>query len=59
MDTRQSRFMVSDTTELESNAGASIRREVLIDIVLSVGGLAAVFAGTEIFNALVTWLHWR
>jgi hypothetical protein len=51
--------MVSDTTELESNAGASIRREVLIDIVLSVGGLAAVFAGTEIFNALVTWLHWR
>jgi hypothetical protein len=51
--------MRSTTTGLEGNAVASMRREVVIDMVLSAGGLAAVFAGTAIFNALIGWLHWH
>ena len=51
--------MVSKTTGLGGKAAASMRREVVVDMVVSAAGLAAVFAGTAIFNALISWLHWR
>jgi ABC-type uncharacterized transport system permease subunit len=30
----------------------------MLGIGLTVGGLAAVLVGIELFNSLVTWLHW-
>jgi hypothetical protein len=51
--------MVSKTAGLEGKVAASMGREAVVDMVLSAGGLAAVFAGTAIFNALISWLHWR
>ena len=41
-----------------SGAEASLRRETMLGVGLTVGGLAALFAGIEFFNSLVTWLHW-
>jgi hypothetical protein len=41
-----------------SGAEASLRRETMVGVGLTVGGLAALFAGIEFFNSLVTWLHW-
>jgi hypothetical protein len=41
-----------------SEAKASLRRETMLGVGLTVGGLAALFAGIEFFNSLVTWLHW-
>jgi hypothetical protein len=37
---------------------ARLRRETMVGVGLTVGGLAAVLAGIEFLNALVTWLHW-
>ncbi|HUJ31048.1 MAG TPA: hypothetical protein VLY23_07185 [Candidatus Acidoferrum sp.] len=45
--------------EREDKSGALVRREVLLNVALSLGGLAAVFGGIEIFNFLVSWLHWH
>jgi hypothetical protein len=41
-----------------ADAQALLRRETLIHLGLAVGGLAGLFAGIELFNSLVTWLHW-
>jgi hypothetical protein len=41
-----------------SGAEASLRRETMVGVGLTIGGLAALFAGIEFFNSLVTWLHW-
>ena len=46
------------STRHNSGAEAELRRETLLDVGLTVGGLAAVLAGIEFFNSLVTWLHW-
>jgi hypothetical protein len=35
-----------------------LRRETMVGVGLTVGGLAAVLAGIEFLNSLVTWLHW-
>lgn len=35
------------------------RRQELIQLSLAIGGLAALFAGVELFNSLVTRLHWN
>jgi hypothetical protein len=40
-----------------SNAEELALRETIISLVLGVGGLAALFAGIEFFNSLVTWAH--
>lgn len=40
-----------------SNAEDLARRETIISPVLGVGGLAALFAGIEFFNSMVTWAH--
>ena len=40
-----------------SNAEALARRETIVSLVLGVGGLAALFAGIEIFNSLAAWVH--
>jgi hypothetical protein len=40
-----------------SNAEELARRETIISLVLGVGGLAALFAGIEIFNSLAAWVH--
>jgi hypothetical protein len=37
---------------------ARLRRETMVDVGLTVGGLAAVLAGIEFLNSLVTRLHW-
>ena len=37
---------------------ANLYRETILGVGLTVGVLAALFAGIEFFNALVTWLHW-
>ena len=39
-------------------AEARLRRETMVGVGLTVGGLAAVLAGIEFLNSLVTWLHW-
>ncbi len=41
-----------------SGAEARLRRETMVGVGLTVGGLAAVLAGIEFLNSLVTWLHW-
>ena len=46
------------STRHNSRAEAELRRETLLGVGLTVGGLAAVLAGIEFFNSLVTWLHW-
>jgi hypothetical protein len=46
------------STRHGSGAEAELRRETLLGVGLTVGGLAAVLAGIEFFNSLVTWLHW-
>jgi Ca2+/Na+ antiporter len=52
-------FLSSGRTALyNSEAKASLRRETMLGVRLTVGGLAALFAGIEFFNSLVTWLHW-
>jgi hypothetical protein len=45
---------------ISSKAGphASTGRETWIQLSLAVGGLAALFAGIELLNSLVTWLDW-
>ena len=45
---------------IRHNSGAEARlgRETMVDVGLTVGGLAAVLAGIEFLNSLVTWLHW-
>lgn len=40
-----------------SRAEALARRDAVISLILGVGGLAALFAGIELFNSLVTWAH--
>ena len=40
-----------------SNLEALARRETIICLIIGVGGLAALFAGIEYFNSLVTWAH--
>jgi hypothetical protein len=40
-----------------SNAEDLARMETIISLVLGVGGLAALFAGIELFNSLATWAH--
>jgi len=40
-----------------SRAEALARRDAVISLVLGMGGLAALFAGIELFNSLVTWAH--
>ena len=42
----------------DSGAEARLRRETMVGVGLTVGGLPAVFAGIEFLNSLVTWLHW-
>jgi hypothetical protein len=44
-------------TVARRNAEALARREAVISLILGVGGLAALFAGIELFNFLVTWPH--
>lgn len=56
---KQGGFMVGQDHGLDGKGTTSIRRKALIDVLLSVGGLAAVFAGIAIFNVLISWLHWR
>jgi len=51
--------MAGETTGLRGNGASSIRRKILIEVVLSAGGLVTAFAGIGIFNALISWLHWR
>jgi hypothetical protein len=41
-----------------SEAKARLRRETMVGVGLTVGGLAAVLAGIEFLNSLVSWLHW-
>ena len=41
-----------------SGAEARLRRETMVGVGLTVGGLAAILAGIEFLNSLVTWLHW-
>jgi hypothetical protein len=41
-----------------SGAEAKLRRETMVGVGLTVCGLAAVLAGIEFLNSLVTWLHW-
>ena len=45
------------TTAPEGKAETLARREAVISLVLGVGGLAALFAGIELFNSLATWAH--
>jgi hypothetical protein len=35
-----------------------LRRQTMIHLGLTLGGLIALFGGIEFFNSLVTWLHW-
>jgi hypothetical protein len=52
-------FLNSGRTALSnSEAKASLRRDTMVGVGLTVGGLAALFAGIKFFNSLVTWLHW-
>ena len=41
-----------------SGARASMHRETMVGVGLTMGGLAAVLAGIEFLNSLVTRLHW-
>jgi hypothetical protein len=45
-------------TRHDSGAEIRLRRETMVGVGLTVGGLAAVLAGIEFLNSLVTWLHW-
>jgi hypothetical protein len=47
------------TTLGGGKAEGTSRREALAQIGLTLGGLAALFAGIVLFNSLVTWLHWN
>jgi hypothetical protein len=53
-------FLGTGTTIRHSSGGAEarLRRETMVGVGLTVGGLAAVLAGIEFLNSLVTWLHW-
>jgi hypothetical protein len=51
------RFRSAVTAARDSKAEAKARRDTVISLVLGVGGLAALFAGIEFFNSLVTWTH--
>jgi hypothetical protein len=53
-------FLRTGTSIRHSSGGAEarLRRETMVGVGLTVGGLAAVLAGIEFLNSLVTWLHW-
>ena len=46
------------STRHNSRAEARLRRKTMVGVGLTLGGLAAVLAGIEFLNSLVTWLHW-
>jgi hypothetical protein len=56
-DYQRPRFRSAVTAARDSKAEAKARRDTVISLVLGVGGLAALFAGIEFFNSLVTWTH--
>ena len=56
-DYERPRFYPTMTTVPESNAETMARKEAVISLVLGVGGLAALFAGIELFNSLTNWTH--
>jgi hypothetical protein len=46
----------SENAWIEKIAGyRSSRKQALMDLVFGMGGLAALFAGIELFNLLLTW----
>jgi hypothetical protein len=56
-DCERPRFYSAAATAPESNAEAKARKETMISLVLGVGGLAALFAGIELFNSVAIWSH--
>jgi hypothetical protein len=56
-DCERPRFYSAAATAPESNAEAKARKETVISLVLGVGGLAALFAGIELFNSVVIRPH--
>ena len=56
-DYERPRFYPTMTTVPESDAETLARKEAVISLVLGVGGLAALFAGIELFNSLTNWTH--
>jgi len=56
-DCERPRLYSAAATAPESNAEAKARKETVISLVLGVGGLAALFAGIELFNSLVIRPH--
>jgi hypothetical protein len=56
-DNRRPRFDSLGAVALKSKAEAKARRDTVISLVLGVGGLAALFAGLEFFNSLLTMAH--
>ena len=60
-ENRQERDFLRTGTSIRHSSGgaeARLRRETMVGVGLTVGGLAAVLAGIEFLNSLVTWLHW-
>jgi hypothetical protein len=56
-DYERPRFHSAATVALDSKAEVKGWRVTVISLVLGVGGLAALFAGIELFNSLVTGTH--
>jgi hypothetical protein len=57
-ENRQDPDFLRTSIRHSSGAEARLRRETMVGVGLTVGGLAAVLAGIEFLNSLVTWLHW-
>jgi len=57
-ENRQDPDFLRTSIRRSSGAEARLRRETMVGVGLTVGGLAAVLAGIEFLNSLVTWLHW-
>lgn len=57
-DNTENRHFLRTSIRRSSGAEARLRRETMVGVGLTVGGLAAVLAGIEFLNSLVTWLHW-
>jgi len=56
-DHERPRFHAAASAALDGNAEVRARRRTVISQLPGGRGLAALFAGIELFNSLVTWTH--
>ena len=51
-------FLSSRAGIRSGSIARAARREAMVRVGITLGGLAAILGGIKFFNSLVSWLHW-